>query len=172
MYASPTMLGTRPSGTIAAAWAALMSQGVEGYRKRVRQTIQLAEKAQAGLAALGLNLLGDPVTGVFAVSSDRYDLLLAAEGMAEKNWWLDCLNNPPCLHFIITPNHARSLDEFLTDLTRVLPRCRAGDDPCQTKRAVLYGMTSDINAVGDPEARLLNGLLDSYRPESDLSGSR
>jgi glutamate/tyrosine decarboxylase-like PLP-dependent enzyme len=170
MYGSPTMLGTRPGGTIAAAWAALMSQGREGFRERARQTLELAEKALSGLAGLGFGLLGDPVSGVFAVSGQKYDLPRAVQMMAHRSWWLDCLNNPPSLHMIITPHHALSLDEFLDELGQVLPLCRADGDPAQERRAVLYGMTSDIEAQGDQEARLLDGLLDTYRPERGPSG--
>ena len=165
VYASSTMLGTRPGGTIAAAWAALMSQGYDGYQERVRLTLELTEKVQSGLAELGLKLLGNPVTGVFAVCSDEFDLLQAAEKMAERDWWLDCLNHPPSLHLIITPNHAQSIDQFLKDLARVLPACRVSQNPDLSKRAMLYGMTSDITPGGDPESRLLQGLLTSYKPD-------
>jgi sphinganine-1-phosphate aldolase len=165
VYASSTMLGTRPGGTIAAAWAALMSQGYDGYQERVRLTLELTEKVQSGLAELGLKLLGKPVTGVFAVASDEFDLLQAAEKMAQRDWWLDCLNHPPSLHMIITPNHAQSIDQFLGDLARVLPLCRISQNSEQRKQAMLYGMTSDITPEGDPESRLLQGLLTSYQPD-------
>jgi sphinganine-1-phosphate aldolase len=166
VYASSTMLGTRPGGAIAAAWAALMSQGYEGYRERVRLTLELTDKMQRGLAELGLEVLGRPLTGVFSVASRQYDLLKAAEIMAQREWWLDCLNHPPSLHLIITPNHAQSIDAFLAELAQVLKQCGTRSDTEGQRRAVLYGMTSDISPDGDPESRLLQGLLSSYQPRT------
>ncbi len=60
IYASPTMIGTRPGGPIAAAWAALHGLGDEGYLALARVAIGAADKLREGIAAIpGLALMGD-----------------------------------------------------------------------------------------------------------------
>ncbi|HEY0989512.1 MAG TPA: aminotransferase class V-fold PLP-dependent enzyme, partial [Kofleriaceae bacterium] len=59
IYASPTLLGTRPGGPIAAAWAALHALGDRGYLELARAAIDAADRLRAGIAAIpGLVELG------------------------------------------------------------------------------------------------------------------
>merc|ERR1711920_568001 len=37
IYATPTMLGSRPGGVVAATWAAMMKQGEAGYIETTKQ---------------------------------------------------------------------------------------------------------------------------------------
>jgi glutamate/tyrosine decarboxylase-like PLP-dependent enzyme len=58
IYASPTMLGTRPGGPVAAAWAALQSLGVDGYLDRTHGRCA-ADRLRTGIAQVPrLVLLG------------------------------------------------------------------------------------------------------------------
>nr|HEX4314930.1 pyridoxal-dependent decarboxylase [Kofleriaceae bacterium] len=63
IYASPTMIGTRPGGPIAAAWAATRSLGADlgaGYLRLARAAAGAADRLRAGIAAIdGLEVLGD-----------------------------------------------------------------------------------------------------------------
>ena len=39
IYATPTMLGSRPGGIVAATWAAMMTHGVDGYVETTRRIV-------------------------------------------------------------------------------------------------------------------------------------
>ena len=48
--ASPTLLGTRPGGAIAAAWAALHHLGADGYQKLFASVMDTANGSRPGSA--------------------------------------------------------------------------------------------------------------------------
>jgi glutamate/tyrosine decarboxylase-like PLP-dependent enzyme len=52
IYASPTLLGTRPGGPIAGAWAALQALGEDGYLELARRASDAADRLRAGIAAI------------------------------------------------------------------------------------------------------------------------
>src|SRR5690606_482830 len=70
IWLSPTIAGTRPGGAIAGAWATLRAFGVDGYLDLHRDLLATSDRLRAGVAAIdGLEVLGDPPAGVFAVAS-------------------------------------------------------------------------------------------------------
>ncbi len=48
VFASPALLGTRPGGTIAAAWAAMVAQGQEGYMRNAKIIMETTKKNSKG----------------------------------------------------------------------------------------------------------------------------
>ena len=125
LYGSPTMTGSRPGGAIAAAWACLNYLGQAGY-------LRLAEKIAAATKALqdgiretpGLKILGDPDVSLFAVGSDEFDIYVLSEALGARGWYPDRQQLPPSLHFMVTPNHAGHIDEFLTTLREAVHEVR------------------------------------------------
>src|SRR6185436_12207149 len=70
LFASPTLLGTRPGGAIAAAWATLMATGRDGYLRRAAAIMETTRAFQEGIARIpGLRVLGRPAMSVFAFTS-------------------------------------------------------------------------------------------------------
>ena len=60
-YASTAMAGTRPAGPVAAAWAALMHIGHDGYLELTRTAHDAALALRAGIESIdGLEVRGDP----------------------------------------------------------------------------------------------------------------
>ncbi|MBC7690902.1 MAG: aspartate aminotransferase family protein, partial [Methylotenera sp.] len=66
LFASPSMTGTRPGGSIAAAWATLNAMGEDGYLEMAEKVMNTTETLQKGLQTLGLKILGKPEMSVFA----------------------------------------------------------------------------------------------------------
>jgi sphinganine-1-phosphate aldolase len=50
IYVSPTLIGTRPGGPIAAAWAALQGLGADGYQRLTAAALDAADRVRAGVA--------------------------------------------------------------------------------------------------------------------------
>ena len=66
-YASTAMAGTRPAGPIAAAWAAIMHIGIDGYLELTRTAHDAATTLRAGIESIaGLEVRGDPPATVMA----------------------------------------------------------------------------------------------------------
>lgn len=125
IYASPTMMGTRPGGAIAAAWAIMNFLGEEGYLNIAETVMQTATKLKQGIHAInGLEVLGDPVMSVMAIGSDRLNVYEVGDEMTSRGWYMDRQQFPPSLHLTITYAHAASADRFLDDLEQSAARAR------------------------------------------------
>ncbi len=125
IYPSPTMLGTRPGGAIAAAWAVMNFLGEEGYLSIADTVMQTATKIKAGINATdGVKVLGDPVMSVMAIGSHRLNVYEVGDEMSARGWYLDRQQFPPSLHVTINYAHAQSADRFLDDLRQSVTKAR------------------------------------------------
>ncbi len=159
LYGSPTMLGTRPGGAIAAAWATMKYLGAEGYVRVAAEIMETAEKLKKGIATIeGLNIIGNPPMSVFAFTSDKIDVYALAEEMEAKGWHIDRQQLPPSLHLMVTPAHARIADRFLEDLrASVAVVDGAGGGTMSTVGAV-YGMLRSLDDRGPARELILDFL--------------
>lgn len=125
VYASPTMAGSRPGGTIAAAWAVMHYLGEEGYLRLAKQVMETTARLRAGIEGLdGLQILGDPVMGVLAIGSDALNVYEVADELTLRGWHLERQQFPPSLHLTVSPAHAAVADRFLDDLAAAVERAR------------------------------------------------
>jgi glutamate/tyrosine decarboxylase-like PLP-dependent enzyme len=161
ILASPTLLGTRPGGAIAGAWAAIVHEGRAGYREIFSTVMRTTERLQDGIRAIpGLDIVGDPPMSVFAVGSDQVDMMAVADRMEQRAWRIDRQRDPDSIHLIVNPTHAPVVEEFLTDLERAVgdaPPSGTGD-----RRATLYGVNSRIDAGADVADAVLDQLESRY----------
>ncbi|MFT3710247.1 MAG: aspartate aminotransferase family protein [Archangium sp.] len=162
LYASPSFCGTRPGGAIAAAWAVMHHLGEEGYLTRARSILDSTAKMQAGIRRIaGLKVLGEPVGGVFAFSSDSLNVYELGDAMDARGWKLDRQMKPAALHVMVTPAHAAVLEHFLTDLEDCAKSLAAGE-PAPDGSAAMYGMVGTIpdrQQVDDFLVEFLDGLF-------------
>jgi sphinganine-1-phosphate aldolase len=70
VVASSALLGTRPGGTYAGAWAALQYFGIDGYKKLAEETLQAVNKLKEGVRSIPeLEIMGNPQGPLFAYQS-------------------------------------------------------------------------------------------------------
>ncbi len=125
IYPSPTLLGTRPGGAIAAAWAVINFLGEEGYLSIADTVMQTATKFKDGINAIdGLKVLGDPVISVMAIGSDRLNVYEVGDELSARGWYLDRQQFPSSLHVTVNCAHATSADRFLDDLKQSVAKSR------------------------------------------------
>lgn len=162
LFGSPAMLGTRPGGIIAAAWAAMMAQGEVGYMDLARRTWDLSERLQRGIAAIpGLRLVGRPDMTLFAFTSDTLDIFAIADRLSERGWYVDRQNEPKSIHLVVTPNHERAADPFLRDLAEAAEQVAGRNAGAPSERAMLYGVTTKVTAGADPTEAIIRGMEES-----------
>jgi hypothetical protein len=53
---------------------------------------------------------------VFSFGSNSIDIGAVGDVMDERGWHLDRQNDPPALHLMVSPEHAKVADTFLKDL--------------------------------------------------------
>ncbi len=165
IYASPTMLGTRPGGAIASAWAVLKHLGENGYLRLAEEAMKVSRTLMDGIAAIpALRVMGKPEMPVFAFDSDTVNIFELGEVMGGKGWFLDRQQLPPALHLIVTPNHSRIAEPFLQDLRQATAELAKKGKSDASGMAAIYGM---IGTLPDRNAarRIVVDFLDDLFKE-------
>lgn len=133
LYTSPGMSGSRSGGIIAAAWAAMVSLGREGYLAIAADIFGTAARLRSIIGEHPeLRVLGDPLFNVaFAAADDlaeedRIDIFHVNDSLASKQWRMNGLQLPPAVHFCITrPNTMPGvIDRFAADLHEAIGYAR------------------------------------------------
>ncbi|MBI4674021.1 MAG: aspartate aminotransferase family protein [Chloroflexi bacterium] len=148
IYASPTMLGTRPGGAIAAAWAVLHYLGADGYLHIADVVMKTVEVLRAGVAQIGdVRILGQPDMSVLALASDTLDIYQVGDELTARGWHLDRQQFPPSLHLTVHYGHAARVELFLRDLQDAVRAAKKASAQKFANRAII--------AVAQNAARIL-----------------
>lgn len=113
---TPTLAGTRPGGAIAAAWAVMQYLGVDGYRARHALVQETRARIEAGVRALGYEVIGAPVLGIVSFTRADVECFAVLKGMFERGWVTGSITAPKGLHLMLSPVHADVADAYLEDL--------------------------------------------------------
>ena len=129
VFASPALLGTRPGGAYAAAWAAMQHFGTSGYRDLAKRTSTgLRQDAQRRSRQMPeLYVMGQPSGPLLGYGSCDPDVNIFAVGdqMDAKGWKINRLQNPDGLHAMITAQHLTVVDDYLRDLQEAVATVKA-----------------------------------------------
>jgi glutamate/tyrosine decarboxylase-like PLP-dependent enzyme len=154
IYMSPGLSGSRSGGVVAAAWAAMLSLGEQGYMEIAERIFATAATILAGVSAIPeLEVFGDP-TFIIAFRGRGIDIYHVNDYLISKGWRLNGLQLPPGLHFCVTrPNTAEGVAEaFLEDLRAAVAYAKTpGLGPASS--GALYGLG------GSPEGNEALDLL-------------
>lgn len=163
IYASPTLLGTRPGGPVAAAWAALRGLGAEGYLELTRAALEAADLLREGIRAIpGLQLFGDPESTIvaFGAAPGGPDIYAVADRLEARGWAPDRQQRPASLHLTCTANHRAIAGDYLADLRAAVGEVAADPSLRSTGTAPMYGMMARVPVAG-PLGTATRGLLRS-----------
>jgi sphinganine-1-phosphate aldolase len=166
LFVTPGVLGTRPGGAIAAAWAVLRYLGEEGYLDLARRAMNATQTIVRGVSAIPeLEILGQPQMSALAIgaragSEPAVDVYVIGELMLERGWAFDRGQTPPSLHLSVSPAHDAVAAEFLADLRACTEIARASTEQPQGK-AALYGMLGTLPDRAVVRDALLD-LMDSF----------
>lgn len=176
LFVSPGVLGTRPGGAIAAAWAVLNYLGEEGYLDLAKRAMNATQIIADGVRAIpGLVILGEPVMSAIAIGARATgtdappDVYVIGDLMSERGWFFDRGQAPPSLHLTVSPAHEAIAQEFLADLRACVEQTRASKEQPQGK-AALYGMLGSLPDRAFVRDALLE-LMDSFDAPGSGSSS-
>lgn len=130
---TPTLAGTRPGGAISAAWAVMNFLGVEGYRAKHKLVTDARETIEAGVRALGFEVLGKPQLGIVAFSHPDVDVFALYKNMYKRGWFTSLTTEPKALHLMLSPFHSQVTATYLDDLAASLAAVKAGDKDAVTE---------------------------------------
>ncbi|MBA3818138.1 MAG: aspartate aminotransferase family protein [Deltaproteobacteria bacterium] len=163
IYASPTMIGTRPGGPIAAAWAALQSLGEDGYLELARLTVDAADRLRAGIPRIrGLTLLGQGTATIVALGANGMDIYAIADRMETRGWTIDRMHRPAAIHLTVTANHATIVDEYLADLAASVAEVHGDPTLAKSGSAPMYGMAGRMPLRGLVASKVRKVIADLY----------
>jgi sphinganine-1-phosphate aldolase len=166
VFASPGLLGTRPGGAYAAAWAAMQHFGQAGYRDLAARTMQAFDAMRDGIAAMPeLYVMGQPSGPLLAYGSRDPGVNIFAVGdqLDAKGWTVNRLQKPDGLHAMITAGHLRVVDEYLRDLREAVAVVKANPSLAQQGSAATYGMMSHVPLRGMVKEKVLDLFVQMYR---------
>ena len=158
LYFSPTFAGSRPGALSAAAWAAMLSIGEEGYLDATRRILETAEKIQAGIRAIPeLKILGAPLW-VIAFTSDTLNIYQVMDSMTKRGWSLNGLHKPSAVHIAITLRHTLPgvAERFISDLQESVSYVQAHPED-KGELAPVYGLAANLPLRG-----VVSDLLKRY----------
>jgi glutamate/tyrosine decarboxylase-like PLP-dependent enzyme len=157
LFASPSVTGTRPAGSIAAAWATLQALGEDGYLRLYRGLMETVKAYRTGIEEIGFQIIGNPIGTLLAYASKDVNIHVIADLMEKKGWFLDRQMNPDSIHLTITPANAPACAQYLLDLKEAFTHARAHPELAGEGMAAMYGMVAKI-----PDPSMVNQFLYQY----------
>jgi glutamate/tyrosine decarboxylase-like PLP-dependent enzyme len=133
-FMTATIVGTRPGGSIAGAWAMLHAMGEKRYVDTARRILETARAYRRDIEGSGLQVLGEPDLSILAFTSSEVDMQAVSEGMARRQWVPGVVRQPFGLHLMLSMLHAPAREHYVRDLraaiaeARTKPARRAGVD--------------------------------------------
>jgi glutamate/tyrosine decarboxylase-like PLP-dependent enzyme len=172
------MIGTRPGGPIATAWAALRSLGADGYKRLTEKAADAADRLRAGIAATpGLVLVGQSDSTIVSytalgpeVERSRFtrgrgiDVYAIADRLEAKGWTVDRQHRPASIHLTVTANHASIVDEYIADLRAALAEVRADPTLAKSGTAPMYGLAAKMPVRRLVAANVRKVIANMYAP--------
>ena len=129
IYATNTLLGSRPGSIIAITWAGMLARGFDYYRKSsldiVNATRYIAEKLEE---IPEVTVIGDPkmLINVVAFNTPLFDIYSVNSELKSRGWNLNPLQFPSSLHICITNANSSGdkAKEFIKDVKWAVNKCR------------------------------------------------
>lgn len=171
VFASPSMPGTRPGGTIAAAWAALHAMGQDGYIENARKVMVITKQLQDGINDIAeLEVVGKPPMSLFAYQSAdrRVNIYAVADVMERSGWHMDRQQKPAALHHMVNPNHAEVTNQYLDDLRDAVAYVKAHPDAPLSGSAPTYGLMFKAPLRGMIRKNVLQMVEAMYSAEGEM----
>lgn len=117
LYQTPTLLGSRSGGPVAAAWAVIRHLGRHGYLKLTQRLMTLRDAYLARFAELDeLSVLGSPPLSVFAMGSPTLDIFALAARMRELGWHMSLVAEPLAFQQTLSLVHEPVMEQYFRDL--------------------------------------------------------
>ncbi len=167
VFASAALLGTRPGGAYAAAWAAMQKFGEQGYVRLAQETLAAFDALKNGIAAVDpLEIVGEPSGPLLAYRSrdPEVDIFAVGDQMEKRGWHIDRLQMPDALHAMVTPIHGAVSSDYLADLAAAVETVRAHPELAETGSAATYGMIAHVPFRKMVRKQVLDLFAQLYAP--------
>ena len=126
LYLSQGLVGSRPLAPVAAIWALMHYLGRAGYVENARKLLEVRDSIINKVGTIqGLETW--PSHGpLLQISSDEIDIQLVVGAMAQRDWRLLGVLDPPAIHLTVDVLSEAQLKKFLIDLEESVADIRSG----------------------------------------------
>lgn len=165
IYISPTIMGTRPGGPIAAAWAGMKHLGENGYLKIADTLMKGTQQLKDGLLSIpGIVIVGTPCMNIvsYTTINNKPDVFVVADQMEEKGWLMDRQQKPDCIHLTILPTNVTVIENYLKDLKEAVTYASAHREATAKGNAAIYGLMARIPFRGMVERSVEKIMEEMY----------
>lgn len=138
-FRTKTLAGTRPAGSVAAAWAVLHHLGDGGYRQAAHRLASMTDAYVKDIESIGgMKLWARPDMSIINFGSDDYDMNAVAGRMAGRGWLPALTRRPKGMHLMMSLLHEPVRADFMADLRTSVSEVKNGQTP-QTQVQATYG---------------------------------
>ena len=163
MYSTPTCMGSRSGGLIAATWATMMYFGKDGYIKCMKEIMDCVEKVIEGISDIEeIEIMGDPIGPVLAFKEKNeyksdLEIFKVAQAMGDRGWSLSRCQHPNCIHFAFTIANCKDPEKFVQDMKDSVIEVMESPEKFKSGSGAMYGAVASIPSTG-----FKNDILSSY----------
>jgi sphinganine-1-phosphate aldolase len=125
-YVSESLLGSRPAGSLASAWAVMNFLGEDGYVRLAARTMAVKEQLATGIRALEVFDIWDNELSLLVFGSTTVDVQQITADLKMKGWFMMGTAQPPLIHLTVDPVEDDIVDSFLTELSVTTSDVRKG----------------------------------------------
>lgn len=128
-YITKSFGGSRPAGSLAAAWAVMKHLGRNGYVENVRRIMQTREQLTEGICQIeGLEVLAPAELCMltYRCVGPGLDTDALAEQMGKRGWYVGRNARPKSIHLALNTVHVKIVDDYLADLRDAVREVRDG----------------------------------------------
>jgi glutamate/tyrosine decarboxylase-like PLP-dependent enzyme len=134
-FTTSTLVGTRPGGAVAGAWATLHFLGADGYRRLAKDLMAVRDEYVAGVTSLpGWELIAEPDLTIMAFRNPALNMMRVAYKLGERGWVPGTIAKPSGLHLMLSMLHAGAMGAYLRDLAEI--SADVGQEVAQGARGV------------------------------------
>ncbi len=125
-FETSTLVGTRPAGSVASAWAVLNHLGSKGYSDVADRLGKMVDRYVAEIKKIdGLRMVAQPELTIINFTSDEVDMGLVADEMKARGWLPGMTRHPKGLHIMLSMFHAPALESYIADLQQAVESARS-----------------------------------------------
>ena len=128
-YATPTLMGSKPAGSIASAWAVMRYLGNEGYLRTTKASMDATMGFIRGIDGIaGLRCLqptGEANLFAFVSEDPEVDIMAVADVLQSKGWFPGRMRTPLAIQQGVNPVHLPIVDEYVAEVARSVEIVRA-----------------------------------------------
>ncbi len=152
IYATPTLLGSRPGYTIACTWFTLLYHGKKKYIEHSDKIISKCNELYINISKIEeLQILGYPQLNVISFKNNKNKLstnkfMHIIELIQKENWCLNVLQNPIAVHICITLDNIDNCNNLYIKLIELIKKIKdIPEKNIHSNLSSIYGMSSSIS---------------------------